>query len=231
VKTLVTKSLFLIAALACVASAEAAQSVRISQVYGGGGAISGNTAWDQDYVELFNAGGTPVDLSGWAIEYGAPTGAYGSAANNVFVFPDGASIAPCSYVLVAMDFGPGGLPLPVPADYQGTLQMSATNGKVALFNSSNPNVSCAAIPLAALVDKVSYGTGNCPEVAATSALTVSHVAVRNGDGMDDTDDNLSDFTRVQFGEPRNSESEPNLSCLATPTRNSTWGEVKGIYRR
>jgi hypothetical protein len=232
VKTLVTISLSLFAVASLATASPAANSVRISQVYGGGGTISGNTARDSDYVELFNASATPVDLTGWTIEYASPTGNYGSAANNIFTFPEGASILPCSYVLVAMDAGLSGFPLPVEADYFGTLQMSATNGKVGLFNAPNVNTSCGGILPGTLVDKVSYGTGNCPETAATGALSVSLVDVRNLGGMTDTDDNLSDFTREAFAEPRSSASERNLECLAVPAgQDATWGKIKSIYRK
>jgi hypothetical protein len=230
VKTLVTTLLSLFAVLMFVSPSGAAQSVRISQVYGGGGGISGQAAWDSDYIELFNASGTAVDLTGWALEYGSASGNYGSTPVDVFVFPEGASIAPCSYVLVAMTPGLSGFPLPVTPDYSGTLLMSATNGKVALFSAANPNTSCAGILPGTLVDKVSYGTANCAETSATTALTVAYVAVRNDDGLDDTDNNASDFTRIQYAEPRSSESAMNEACLATPSRGSTWGQIKGIYR-
>jgi hypothetical protein len=231
VKTLATLSLTLLFACSLVASSNAANPVRISQVYSGGGAISGNTAWDSDYVELFNLSPGPVDLSGWTIEYGTPSGAYGSSAGNIFTFPQGASIAACGYVLVAMTPGLGGFPLPVNPDYNGTLQLNAASGKVGLFSAPNPNTTCGAIIPGTLVDKVSYGSANCPENTATGPLNVSLVDVRNNAGMDDTDDNFNDFTREEFAEPRSSESGPNLECLATPTQNNTWGQIKGIYRR
>ncbi len=229
-KTLVTTSLSLCMLVSLATSSFASNAVRISQVYGGGGGISGNAAWDSDYIELFNLGPTPVDLSGWSLEYGTPTGNYGTSASNIFTFPEGASIAPCSYVLVAMAAGFSGLPLPVNADYAGTLQLSATSGKVALFNTAAPNVSCGGIIPATLVDKVSYGSANCPENTGCGPLTVSQIAVRNGDGMDDTDDNSVDFTRIAFAEPHSSESGANSACLSVPANPSTWGKVKEIYR-
>jgi hypothetical protein len=224
-------SFITILSLVGTAGAGASNAVRISQVYGGGGTLSGYTAWNADYVELFNLGPTPVDLSGWALEYGTPSGAYATSANNLFVFPDGASIAPCSYLLVAMEEGLSGFPLPVTPDYSGTLQFSTTSGKVALFNTSVPNVTCGAIDPSNLVDKVSYGSANCPETASVGPLSIALVAVRNGDGTVDTDDNSSDFTRVEYAEPRSSQSPANGECLAVPARPSTWGKVKEIYRR
>ena len=81
-----------------------------------------------------------------------------------------------------------------------------------------------------LVDKVGYGTSNCPEVANVATLSTTTGAVRNGAGADDTDNNGADFTVVAGPTPRNASSPANASCLATPTQSSTWGKIKTIYR-
>ncbi len=212
-------------------SAFAANPVRISQVYGGGGSSSATATYNVDYVEIFNASGTAVNLSGWAIEYGSNTGNWGSSSGNQFVFPTGASIAPCSYVLVS--FGTpstGGGPLPVPADYSGTLTISATSGKVALFSALNANLACGSELPGTLVDKVSFGTANCPEVTNVAALTNDSGAIRNSGGLDDTDNNVADFTVTLNPVPRNSASPANSGCLATPNASRTWGAIKTIYR-
>lgn len=229
-KTLVKTSLSMFAVLALATPVFAANAVRISQVYGGGGTISGSTAWDSDYVELFNLSGTPSDISGWTIEYALPTGAWGSSPANIFTFPADTFIEPCSYVLVAMEPGFSGASLPVTPDFNGTIAMSANNGKVGLFNAPNVNLACGSELSGTLVDKVSYGTANCSETSATPSLNVSKVDVRNGAGMVDTDNNSADFTVVVGAEPRSSESGINTECLATPSNNSTWGHVKSLYR-
>ena len=213
----------------CSTSALAANAVRISQVYGGGG--SGTAAYFDDYVELFNSSGSAVNISGWVLEYGSATGNWGSSALNIFTFPQGASIAPCSYVLVGLSNGGGGAPLPVTPDYTGTLTLSGTAGKVALFSvaTGNANVACGA-EAGPIVDKVAYGTGNCPEVAAVPALTSLTGAIRKVGGLTDTDNNLNDFTVESSFTPHNSHSPANTSCLATPATNGTWGSVKALYR-
>ena len=213
----------------CSTSAFAANSVRISQVYGGGG--SGTAAYLNDYVELFNSSGTAVDLSGWALEYGSATGNWGSSALNIFTFPQGASIAPCSYVLIALSGGGGGSPLPVTPDYTGTLTLSGTAGKVALFSTGtgNANVACGS-EAGPIVDKVSYGTGNCPETTNVPALTSLTAAIRKLAGMTDTDNNSTDFTIEGSFAPHNSASPANTQCLATPASSNSWGQVKSLYR-
>src|SRR5664279_2876321 len=44
----------------------------ISQVYGGGG-NSGATL-KNDFVELFNRGASPVNVTGWSVQYASSTG-------------------------------------------------------------------------------------------------------------------------------------------------------------
>ena len=46
-------------------------SVRISQVYGGGG--NNGAPYLNDFIELFNASSSAVDLSGWSVQYAAAT--------------------------------------------------------------------------------------------------------------------------------------------------------------
>src|SRR5262245_60268236 len=42
----------------------------ISQVYGGGG--NSGATFTNDFIELFNRGTTPVNISGWAVQYASP---------------------------------------------------------------------------------------------------------------------------------------------------------------
>jgi hypothetical protein len=218
----------------CSTSAFAANAVRISQVYGGGGSAAGSTAtYQQDYVELFNNSGVAVNIGGWAIEYGSPTGNWGSSAANIFNFPVGASIAPCSYVLVSFGAATGGGgPLPVAADYNGTLTIGAAAGKVALFTSTQANLACSgSVSGGAYVDAVGFGsTALCYETSPAPGLTNQQADVRGGAGTQDTDANAADFTAVLNPVPRNSQSPANTACLATPVSNGSWGHVKSLYR-
>jgi hypothetical protein len=219
----------LFAILAIAPCAFASNQLRISQVYGGGGASTGSPTYNQDYVEIFNSGGTAVSLAGWTIEYGSSAGNWGSSSSNIFTFPAGASIAPCSYVLVAMTASSAGGTIPVTPDYSGTLAMSATAGKVALFSQVNSNVACGSET--GLVDKVAFGGNTCAEGGTgTGALSTTSGAVRNGGGLTDTDVNGSDFTVTAAPVPHNSASAANSSCFATPSLKSTWGTIKTLYR-
>ncbi|HEY6867619.1 MAG TPA: hypothetical protein VI792_10190, partial [Candidatus Eisenbacteria bacterium] len=98
-----------------------------------------------------------------------------------------------------------------------------------------PGPACAGNTIGGMyVDVIGYGggSGSCFETAPTGPTTNTSVAVRNGDGIVDTDNNLSDFTIQSTGVTvvHNSQSPPNTQCLATPNNPSTWGKIKVLYR-
>lgn len=222
-----------LAMLAIASSAFAANQLRISQVYSGGGASSGSPTYTKDYVEIFNSGVTPVNIGDWVLEYGSAAGNWGSAATNYFTFPTGTVIQPCSYMLVALgSVGTvGGTITPTPDFTSTNMSMSATAGKVGLFNALNANVACGAEAAGTLVDKVAWGTANCAENTAVAQPTSSAWGmVRNSAGITDTDNNVNDFTLVQNPVPRNSQSPINPVCGATPSNRNTWGQIKTLYR-
>ena len=216
----------------CATSAFAANPVRISQVYGGGGGSTGTYLYD--YIELFNSSGSAVSIGGWSVQYGSATGtSFGSAATNIANIPAGIAIAPCSYYLIQCSAsGSAGAAFPVTPDLISTgPSMSATVGKLALINNQVGANACSGNTSGAIyVDVVGYGTGNCFETAAAGGLTSTQAAVRNGGGMADTDNNSVDFTVASNPVPRNSQSPQNVDCLATPSSNNTWGHVKALYR-
>ncbi len=213
-------------------SAFAANQVRISQVYGGGGGSTGTYIYD--FIELFNSGSTPVNIGGWTVEYGSATGAWGSSAGNIVTFPANTFIQPCKYLLVQCGAaGTAGVAFPVTADFFSSptgFSMSATSGKVGLFSAVNTNLACGLEVAGTLVDKVGYGSSNCPEVTNVATLSSTSSALRNNGGVTDTDSNVADFTISTTVVPRNSASPANTACLATPTVNKTWGSLKSIYR-
>ena len=47
-------------------------SIVISQVYGGGG--NAGAPYQSDFIELYNRGATPVDISTWSVQYASSAG-------------------------------------------------------------------------------------------------------------------------------------------------------------
>jgi hypothetical protein len=211
----------------------AGQALRISQVYGGGG--NTGAQYNQDFIEIINASSSAVDISGWAVEYASAAGSWGTSFlsggvtfNNYVVFPQGTRIQPCSYILIGgATSSTSGVNLPTP-DFGIPTNLSATNGNVAIFSQVNPATACGAET--GLVDKVAYGTGACKEGAlAAGALSNTSAAIRKNCGLQDTDQNGSDFD-ILAPTPHNAASGQSTCCLATPTSSSTWGKIKSIYR-
>lgn len=179
-------------------SVQAAGIMRISQVYGGGG--NSGATYTNDFIELFNAGDAPVDITGWSVQYASSTGTTWQVTELSGI------VQPGAYYLVQEAQGSGGtVPLPTP-DSIGTIAMSSTNGKVALVEGTTAlSGSCPS----GGVDIVGFGSADCYEGSgATSALSNTTAAIRNSGGCVDTDDNASDFT-IDAPNPRNSDSPTN----------------------
>jgi len=110
------------AALVCARPLPAA--VVISQVYGGGG--NTGAVYSNDFVELFNNGTTAVSLTGWSVQYAS------AAGTTWTVTPLTGSMQPGQYFLIQEASG-GGVGAVIPtADNTGTINLSATAGKVVL---------------------------------------------------------------------------------------------------
>src|SRR5437762_7837791 len=70
------RHLFTVALAAVLMVAPSARSASsdmvVSQLFAGGG--NANAPYANDFVELFNRGGTAVDLSNWSIQYASSSG-------------------------------------------------------------------------------------------------------------------------------------------------------------
>lgn len=213
--------LALVAALHPGTSARAqSPDVVIAQVYGGGG-NSGST-FRNDFIELFNRGAEPVDVSGWSLQYASAAGSTWQRTNLSGTIPAG------GYYLVQEAAGGGGtVDLPAP-DAVGTIAMSATAGKVALVTNQTL-LTCGAttgscLPNPAVRDFVGYGgTNNFEGSGPTATLNNTTAALRAGDGCTDTDDNSADFA-TEPPNPRNSAAPLN-PCPTDPTVTVDCGET------
>jgi len=189
----------------------------ISQIYGGGG--NTGATFRNDFIEVFNRGTTTVDLTGWSIQ---ETSATGTGLWSVTpVCPTGPClISPGKYFLVQEAAGTGGTQnLPMP-DAAGTINLSATTGKVALVaNTAALSGACPAT--ASILDMVGYGgssaTANfCFEGTGPATAPGNTTAdFRKAGGCLDTNDNAADFT-VSTPFPRNSASSVNNCSGGAP---------------
>ncbi len=196
---------------------QAASTLKISQVYGGGG--NSGAPYKHDFIEIFNAGTAAVSLDGLSLQYAsaAGTGNFGSSATQLTELPN-VSLEPGQYFLVQEAAGNGDVPpLPDPDHIDLTpINMSAKDGKVVLVTGvdslgcnggSNP---CDAAQLARIIDLVGFGNANFYEGAA-AAPTLSNTlsAQRKSGGCQDTDENGDDF-ETNAPAPRNTATAVNL---------------------
>ena len=218
--------LFVLAALSAVASAGSASGgaspgVVDSQVYAAGGNTGAGFA--NDYVELFNRGSAAVDVSSWTVQY-APAAGTGWQTTAL-----SGSIAPGRFYLVSLaSTAAVGAALPK-ADAEGTTNLAASGGKVALVRGAAALTcgaaagSCTASSLVA--DLVGYGSaGDFEGKAPAPGLDSTTAVVRAGGGCTDTDSSSADFTAAPPA-PHNSASAA-VKCPGTPTQGDDDG--KGV---
>ena len=177
---MIKKTILTLLATVALTAGVSAQMLDISEVYGGGG-NTGST-YKNDFIELYNYGTTTINMSTLAVYYTNTTGTSFDAttpANNFTTVLSG-TLAPGSYYLIQEAAGTGGTTnLPTP-NATGTINLSATGGKVALgLASVTPSGAAGAVTPDGtnLIDFLGYGTANEYEgtgpAAATAAATSS----------------------------------------------------------
>lgn len=173
-----------------------AANVVISQIYGGGG--NSGATYRNDYVELFNPGGSTVSVSGWSVQYASSSGTSWQVANL------SGSIAANSYYLLQLaSGGANGVTLPTP-NATGAINISGSNGKLALVTNQVALSGANPVGGVTLADFVGYGTANAFEGSAAAPAGGNSTAIfRKNDGATDTGDNAADFSSGTPN-PRNS---------------------------
>ncbi len=185
----------------------------ISQIYGGGN--NSGATFRNDFVELFNRGATTVNFAAtpYSVQYASAAGTF--SAGNTLSLTTG-TLAPGQFFLISLAGGTtNGAALP-PADATNAgINMSATDGKIALVTGLTvlAGGGCPIGPTVA--DFIGYGSANCAETTATAVLSATKAARRTNSCVD-TNNNAADFTVVTNpAAPRNSSSPLN-DCNAPP---------------
>jgi hypothetical protein len=149
----------IIAALAAAGTASA--ELYINQIYGGGGATAIAPLYSNDWVQLYNDGTTSIDLTGYSLQYASATNTTVFGASNTHALSG--TIGANSYFLIQEGRGTGMAGTAADPAYNQTLDtfaglnLSASAGKLALFNTTATGASTTATS-ANLVDLVGYGT-------------------------------------------------------------------------
>lgn len=184
----------------------------INQVYGGGS--NSNAQYNSDFIELYNDDDTAVNLNGWSVQYASASGTSWSVTNLTGIIPAH------NFFLIQESGGSSGAALPSPDVAGGTINMSATNGKVLLASTTTPQTGGKPTG-ASIMDFVGYGSADTAEVQATPALSNTTAAVRKVDGVDGNN-NFNDF-QVSAPLPRNStyKTAPPVVTAMTPPNDRT----------
>jgi Lamin Tail Domain/Alpha galactosidase A/Alpha galactosidase C-terminal beta sandwich domain/NPCBM-associated, NEW3 domain of alpha-galactosidase len=150
---------------------------------------TGTTAASSDrFIELYNAGTAPVDLSGWPVVYRSSSS---SSETTVATIPAGTTLAGGGYYLLAG----AGYTGATPAQQTFTNNLSTSGGGVGLRDTSG-----------ALVDSVGWGTAtnalveNCAAPAPPSTAPPGSSIIRQPNGRD-TDSGCDDFAVTSTATP------------------------------
>ncbi|WP_223748714.1 lamin tail domain-containing protein [Myxococcus sp. XM-1-1-1] len=173
---------------------------------------------NDEFVELFNPTTSPVDLSGWKLQYKSATG----TTYLSFTLPAGSVIQPRGFFLVTHPDYAGSVA--GDANWGPAFSMSASRTGGGNLRLGGPALTTTNMNDPAKVDAFAYGTGNAPEGTAFPTVpaeagsferkaTVSSTAATMEGGSDaaagngyDSDDNASDFILRTQRQPQNSAS-------------------------
>ncbi len=156
---------------------------------------------NDEFIELFNPTDHAVDLSTWSVQYKSSSG----TTYLKFDLPVAASIAAYGYYLVARPEYTGSV---TPDAEQSVFLMGASGGHVFLVDEQQGLGSCTD---SSIIDKVAWGSGNCPEGRTAIAHGAGESIERAPGATDpecgngeDSDDNEADFDVRQPADPQNS---------------------------
>jgi endonuclease G len=207
--------------------AATAANVVISEIYGGGG--NSGASYKNDFIELYNPTSSSISLTGWSVQYASSSGSFNSITNL------SGSIGSHKYFLIQESSGGGGTVSLPAADVTGTINLSATSGKVAL---AKVTTSVSGPTDSNVVDFIGFGSANASETSPVGTLSNTTSAERKdnnggtiagqGNGWD-TNNNASDLYITSSINPQNSSSlaEPSTPPPAGDDDNMALGNPSG----
>ena len=185
--------------------------VVIAAVYGGGS--NSGALFQYDFIELFNPTSIPAALTNYSVQYSSATSASWQKQAFSAIIPAG------GFFLIQLNGNAGspvGAALPTP-DVVGTINLSATVGKVALAN-VDVSLSGTGMGDITVIDLVGYGaTASGYETMPAPGITSKKCLVRINNGCTDINDNSLDFTASTSFVPQNSAS-PASRCDGLPVK-------------
>ncbi len=162
--------------------------------------IAGSVAEDE-FVELYNPTGNPVDISGWRLTRNTESG---QSESNLVLNLSG-TVPAGGYFLVANDDFTG----PTPDQLYSALSNNiANNNSVTLYSDAGVTV----------VDRVGFGSSTLFEGAA---FPTNPPALGSIQRTADTENNANDFELLEVSTPMNSGSSPTPSPTPTQTATAT----------
>jgi uncharacterized protein len=218
---ILTALIVLLLIVASIPAYAASSGLVISQVYGGGG--NSGAPLTNDFIEIFNRGASSISLNGLSVQYTSATGVGNLGASGLITVLPNATLAPGQYFLI-QEAGAAGGALSAP-DATGSINMSATGGKVALVASAasvgcnGGSTPCSPAQLSQIVDLIGYDGANFFEGSSAPTLSNTTAALRKSGGCIDTDNNGADFASGT-PTPRNTASTLNLCGQPLPPTGS-----------
>lgn len=172
---------------------------------------------DDEFVEIYNASGGPVDIGGWTIYKSSGCGATETLLTTI----PAVTLAPGQYYLVTKkDYYTGS----VSPDREYTAAGIADDGGIALRDDT--------IPTGVIIDQVGLctttiykETSSLSSMSGTANQSYERKTGGSAGSCKDTDNNSADFTLVNPSNPQNSASAA-VPCLAVINVTSS---ASGVY--
>ena len=211
----------------------AASDIRISQIYTRGG--EAGATFQPDFIEIFNAGTTTININGWGIIVDTFEGSTEQAVGARYT--SDTLVTPGMHLLIRFaTAGNSGQPLTGVLPTVTSTSLGSTSGKIFLLSPSQTQTTgCPTSigPSGTVSDLLGYGPTTCSEGSPAPAPPASNKSItRVNANCLDTDNNSTDFT-VTDPNPRNFTDigTPCSGSNPAPTPGSGNLRISQVYTR